>query len=492
MLADLKIILRDIGNILIALGIVMAFTLVIPLVFSEWDAIMGLLIPSSASIGIGLALRFSFRDAKEPELRHAMVTAALAWLIAAFMSALPFVFVAGMGMLDALFEGMSGWTSTGLTMIEAPDELSYTIQFWRSLMQWVGGVGVIVLMISILMHPGTGSYVLYKAEAREERIYPSVVSTVRTIWWIYLLFTAMGIILFSVAGMPIWEAINHSMTAIATGGFTVTEGSMSAYKSPMIEVVIIPMMILGAIPFLIHHKVLRGDFRALIRDSQCRILFLLIGVGALVLTAENYLSLGNINILDTARFSVFQFVSALTCTGFQTSDVHTWSPIALIVLSLAMVLGGAAGSTAGGVKLVRTIIAYKGIGWWFKRVSMPSRAITSFRLGDKLLSEEEANRVVAETTLITILWIVFLIAGILVLLYVVPSQYHLSDVIFEVASAQGNVGLSTGITSSEMNPIGKIVLIFSMWIGRLEIIPVMMLFRSIIMGMRSYRSIHRR
>ncbi|MDY6930519.1 MAG: TrkH family potassium uptake protein [Halobacteriota archaeon] len=479
--SDIGIILRDLGSILTIIGIVMELSLLVPIAFLENDAILGIMIPGLISILCGLSLRFIFKRGKESELRHAMITAAISWFIVAGISSIPFIMVENMSPLSSFFEAMSGWTGTGLTMVDDPGKLTYTIQFWRSLMQWLGGVGVIVLMVSILSRPGTGSFTLYRSEARDEKIHPSVISTVRTIWWIYLLFTIFGIGLFYVAGMSPWEALNHGMTGIATGGFSVISGSIGAYNSPLIELSIIPIMIIGSIPFLIHYKALSGDITAIFKDVQVRAMVVILIGGIVALSAENYLSYRN--ILVSIRPSVFQFVSALTCTGFQTVDIHGWSPTALIVLSLAMVLGGAAGSTAGGIKIVRAILAYSGVNWWFRRVTISSRAITSFKLGDRLLAEEDANKLVNETTLITLLWILFLFIGVIALLHVIPSAYHLEDVVFEVCSAQGNVGLSTGITNDSMSSFGKVILIFNMWIGRLEIIPVLMLFRSIVKGL---------
>lgn len=484
MLSDLKTILRDIGGILIIAGLVMGSVLVISWIYSEEEVIIGILLPALIAIEIGLVLKLLCRNAENPELRHAMITAALSWLIIAALSALPFIMIEGMTPLDSFFEGMSGWTGTGLTMIPQPSKLTHTLQFWRSLMQWVGGVGVIVLMVSILARPGTGAYVLYKSEAREEKIRPSIVSTVRTIWWIYLLFTVVGVVLFFGAGMPLWDAINHGMTGLATGGFSIKDNSIASYDSPLIEAAIIPIMFLGAIPFLIHYRVLKGDYRSFIKDVQCKAMLIIVGIGCLVLMAEHYIT--GMDILGSIRFSVFQFISGLTCTGFQTTDIHLWSPTAQIIVSFSMVIGGAAGSTAGGIKLIRAVLAYKGSGLWFKRASLPRRAIISFRLGDRILSEDNANKMIAETMLITVLWIIFLFLGIIVMLHLVSADYGLSDVILEVASAQGNVGLSTGITGPDMSPFAKIMLIFNMWIGRLEIIPIMMLFRSLIRGLKPY------
>jgi trk system potassium uptake protein TrkH len=345
----------------------------------------------------------------------------------------------------------------------------------------VGGIGVIVLMVSILARPGTGSFLLYKAEGREEKIRPSVVSTVRIIWWIYFLLTSIGIVLFYFAGMSLWEAINHAMTALGTGGFSITDNSMASYNKPLIEMTVIPMMILGAIPFLVHYKVLKGNVRAFFKNMQCRALFIILLLLLIPLFVENYVTSYS-TIPYILRFSSFQLISGLTCTGFQTTDVHLWSGTALGIVCIAMLIEGGAGSTAGGIKLIRIVIAFKGVSWTLMKSFLPKRAIKSLRFGDRRLDEEQFNSIESEANLIIILWILFLFLGVGVLSHVVAPQYTLSEVIFEVASAQGNVGLSTGITNAGMSYIGKVMLILNMWIGRLEIIPVFMLFRALVKG----------
>ncbi len=480
--SNLKTVLKDLGSILVILGLLMLVLMIVSYLFNEFEVLKILFFTALLTLCLGLSLRYSCRNAKEPELKHAMITAASAWLVVPAISSLFFIFIEGMHPLDSLFEAMSGWTGTGLTMVAHPSSLTFTMQFWRSLMQWVGGIGVIVLMVSILARPGTGSFMMYKAETREEKIRPSVISTVRIIWWIYLLLTSIGIILFYFAGMALWEAINHAMTVIGTGGFSITENSMAFYNNPWIELAIMPMMILGAIPFLIHYKVLTGHFRAFLKDMQCRALFVILLLLLIPLSVENYFSLSG-NILRSLRFSSFQLISGLTCTGFQTYDVHLWSGTALGMVSIAMLIGGGAGSTAGGIKLIRAVLVWKGMSWSLTKSLLPKRAIKPFRFWDRLLDEEETNRIVSEANLIIILWLVFLFLGVGVLSHVVVPSHTLSEIIFEVASAQGNVGLSVGITGAGMSYIGKVMLILNMWIGRLEIIPVLMLFRAFVKGL---------
>lgn len=480
MFANIRTILKDIGSILVILGVLMYTLIGVAFVFNELYVVKFVVFTGIAVLALGLSLMHYFRDAKESEYKHAMVCAALVWLIVPAFSSLLLILIEDMSPLDSFFEAMSGWTGTGLTMIAHPSSLTYTMQFWRSLMQWVGGVGVIVLMLSILARPGTGAYALYKAEAREERIKPSVISTVRMTWWIYLLLTSIGILLFFYAGMSPWEAINHAMTAIGTGGFTVTDRSMATYNNFLIELAVIPMMVLGAIPFLVHYRVLKGKLNSYLKDTQCKAFVVVLTFLLVLLFAANYSIYGDAT--NCLRYSSFQLISGLTCTGFQTTSVRDWSTDGLIIMCVSMIIGGGMGSTAGGVKLIRAVITFKWITWSLRRNFLPPRALISVKLGDRILEKEEIVKIVSESSLIISLWFIFLLVGICVLSATVGPQFPLEAVMFEVASAQGNVGLSIGITNAGLSYIGKIMLILNMWIGRLEIIPVLMLLRALVKG----------
>ncbi|MBU7042355.1 MAG: TrkH family potassium uptake protein [Theionarchaea archaeon] len=472
--SDFKIVFRELGQVLRIFSYVCLVAVIVPVIFREWYGVLLLLFTSAFGYSSSWLLS-SIEVTEETRLRHAMIVAALAWIIVPFYSTFPLIFMEGMPFLDALFESVSGWSGTGLTMVIREDQLSHTIQFWRSLMQWIGGVGVIVLMLSILARPGTGAYTLYRSEGRTEKIHPSVVSTVKTIWKIFFIYTVLGVVLLRVAGMPLWDSINHAMTGIATGGFSVVDKSIGTYNSPLIDYALLPIMIAGAVSFVIHYRMIRVNYKVFFTDPQNKAFFLISVISI------SYITIINLDTYTGAassfRYSCFQLISALTCTGFQTADVYSWSEASKLVLAIAMVIGGAAGSTVGGIKLIRLILLYKGVVWKFKRVSLPPTSVLSYKLGSKTLAPTEANEEISEAALISFLWIVFLFLGIFVLLQTAPPHFTLGDVIFEVASAQGNVGLSTGITGPWMGGISKIALIFNMWIGRLEIIPVLMLFR---------------
>ncbi len=486
MLNDLRIVGRDLGGLLVVLGPVMLAPalLFLPSGGLQSPLLPAFILPALTSIALGLTLQLAAHTREETELKHGLVVAALAWLVIPVLSAAPFMVLSNMPFLDSLFEAMSGWTTTGLTMIPKPEEAPRVILFWRSLTQWVGGAGVIVLLLTVLARSGTGASALYKAEGREEKLFPSVVSTVRTIWWVYLALTGMAIGVLWLLGMTPFDAVNHAMTTLATGGFSTRAESIGYYNSLPIEAALIVFMSIGATSFAVLYPLFRGKAGPLLSDVQFRAFLAIVALGVGGLGVEFYIQ--GSGPADSLRVSAFQFVSAISGTGHQTAPIDSahWPPTAQILLAVGMIIGGAAGSTAGGIKLVRAVAAYRGTGWWFKKASLPAGAVTSFRLGQKRIPDDEANRIVAEANLITLVWILFLFIGTIVLIHVVPSKFQLSDVFLEVASAQGNVGLTTGISTPDLHPLGKAVLIFSMWIGRLEIIPVLMLFRSLFRGLR--------
>lgn len=493
-MSDLRTVLRDLSNIFIAVGAMSFIPLLVPLYYHEYYAIAPLLITCLLFLQIGLIMFFLFQHAEATNFKSAMVTAALGWLFIPIISAIPFLFMpynltngATMSMLSAFFESMSGWTGTGLTMVDKEHLLPYSLQFWRTWIQWIGGVGVIVLTLSILSRPGVGSFVLYRGEAREKRTHPSIISTVRTIWWIFLLYTILGIsglLLISHVfpnGMNSWEALNHAMTAIATGGFSVTDTSITGFNT-ICQLFIVVLMFAGAIAFAAHFDLLKGRIRRFFSDTQIKamIVIVLIGVALLVLININSQNpLYSTNILLAIRDSGFQLVSALTCTGLYTVDINTWTESAKLLLSLTMIIGGAAGSTAGGIKLFRAILLFKGAGWRVKRtISVPQRVFIR-KFGGRSLPEKDATDLVNEAAIVSFIWILMLIIGFFVMAFIYPEE-TIGNIFFEVCSAQGNTGLSVGLTSISMDPLAKIMLIFNMWIGRLEIIPVIVLLRLIV------------
>jgi trk system potassium uptake protein TrkH len=549
---DLATIARDVGSLLLIEALLMTASVVVALAFGEFHAALAFFLAGGITAGVGGLSNRSFADARPPEMKHGMVIAASGWLMVAVFGALPFFLTAWLtppevmatfvpagtdtsswrpvavgstttfsslayfrDPLHALFESMSGWTGSGLTMAVHEPSLPRSIQWWRSLIQWVGGVGVIVLTVSILARPGSGSYALYRSEAREEKIHPSIVSTVRTVWKLVLGYTVASVLLLFVAirlsdfgsSLPLWEAgwqaLNHAMTGLTTGGFSVTDNSIATYDSPIVEVALFPIMIAGAIAFPVHYLVLHDfEFRELVADLQTRWLFVLLGAGIVGLSAQNLLSipvapdafatqpiLGGVipaldpQQVDAIRDAAFQWISALSCTGFQSAPIGRWVAGAKVLVVGAMTLGGAAGSTVGGIKIVRGYTVVRGIVWQFSRVFLPSNAVVVAKIDGRTLDRTAMEREFSEAAIVSLLWLFLLAASSVVLVNLVGPEFGYADALFEVASAQGNVGLSSGITGPTMSPIAEGMFFLNMWIGRLEIIPVLVFARSIIAGL---------
>ncbi|MFB6284051.1 MAG: TrkH family potassium uptake protein [Halobacteria archaeon] len=504
-------VLRDLGRILQALGFINYASIPVSIAWGEYWFVPVLAVSGTIPFVIGWFLYTRYREAEEPGKLHGMIIAASGWLLVAVFGSIPFILSAWLVQLDpsflgtpdlggteletlmvfknpvnAFFESMSGFTGTGLTMVIDESTLPRSLQWWRSLTEWVGGVGVIVLTTAVLSRPGSGSLTLYESEARSQKIHPSVVSTVRSIWWIFLLFTFLAISALWLAGMPVWGAINHAMTGLATGGFSITNNSIATYDSALIDAVLIPIMILGSIAFPVHYLILKGEIKNFYTDLQTRWLFAMLAIGSGFLTLLVYNN-GTYSSVSTAlRYGGFQFVSALSCTGFQTAVDATnvglgrWSPEALLTMSSAMIIGASAGSTVSGVKIIRLVTLLKGVEYRVSDVFYPKKVLHRMKINGRSLSENEMSLELQEAAIISFLWLTFLGIGTFVLLAVLPETVPLQNVYFEVASAQGNVGLSTGITGPQSLPTpGKIMFLFNMWIGRLEIIPVLVFLRGI-------------
>ncbi len=485
-LADLGIVLRDLGLLSLVVAFMAAGSVPVALYFHEDFALLPLGLTIAAALVVWAGLYWPFRHAGETQLQHGLLVAALGWLLVPTLGALPLYLVSrhlGGGLVfpyadftSAFFESISGFTGTGLTMSLRPDLLPRTLQWWRSVTEWIGGMGVLVLMIAILAGPGLSAATLYYAEARTEKIHPSVRSTVRTMWWIFGLYTGLSALAFFAAGMPPWEALNHAMTGVATGGFSLWPESLGRYRSLAVEIAAIFSMVVGAISFVVHYQMLLGGPQVLWQDLQTRWLLLLIlgGTGLLGLVLMRLVS-----ATTAFRTAAFQYVSALTCTGFQTTDLARWTEGAKFLLTAGMVVGGAAGSTAGGLKVMRLVTLAGGVRWQLHRLLSPPDAIVPCRLGTECYSEAEIFRRMSQAAALFFLWIGFLAAGAFLLAQLYPlAQFTFSDFLFEVASAQSNVGLSVGLTHPQMPTLAKLLLSFHMWAGRLEIIPVLILVRA--------------
>ena len=276
---DLNIILSNLKGLFVTIGAIMLAMAVLSAIWGNPHTSDGFFYGAVIGIVIGLTLNTIYPKSVEPELRHGMVIAAIAYLIVPAISSIPFVVTEHMSILDAFFEAISGWTGSGFSMIAFPQNSDPIILLWRSVTQWIGGLGVILLMVTILIRPGTSTYMLYQSEARKDKILPSIRSTLNVIWGLYLALTTLAILSLLAVGMPAWDALNTALAAISTGGFSVNGDSIASYGSLPIELMLLPIMIAGALPFAVMYRTVRKGAISFVKDTQVRAFFLIILVG---------------------------------------------------------------------------------------------------------------------------------------------------------------------------------------------------------------------
>jgi len=460
---NFRSILSYLGLMLVILAMLMLLPVGVSFIFSE-HVYLPFLVGSTISFVTGVILYRKFE--REPlDLGSAMVLAGVTFIVISLFGSI--AYLDHLTPVDSVFESVSGFTTTGLTVVD-PETLPYSLLFWRSLTQWIGGIGILVIFLLLMSSPGMSSYYMYRAEGRTHRIEAGVYSTVKRMFMIYCAYTVLGVLLLSLAGMPLFDSVLHAFTSLSTGGFSPKAESIGSYQNPLIEVVVIILMVLGATSFFVHNSLFRRRFSEYVRNAETKIFW------ALILIFSLLLSLSLLPTGDTLRSGIFHTFSALTTTGYTVSS-H-FPPLSKFLIIMLMIFGGYAGSTAGGLKLVRVGILGQAVRWITKKISYPVSAVLPFKFQNKVVRDEELS-------------IIFIFSFIYLLVLVVSSLilgfmgYSLIDSFFVTASAEGTVGLTT-IDIAGMNPIGKLVLMVDMLLGRLEILPFFVLFYSMFSSFR--------
>lgn len=454
----------------------MLIPILVTFIYNEPKYIASFLYSAIISAVIGFLLVKLFRVEMKMTLKSAMIFSTIIWLVACALGSLPYYLSGELSYLNSYFEAMSGFTTTGFSMYPNLDAVSYTMNFWRAFTQWIGGLGIIFLLLALLRSTGADVMRLYLAEGREERLVPSIKHSTRIIVYIYLLFTGIGIILFLAAGMPIFDSVFHTFVSLSTGGFGMHNNSILYYNSVWIEIAAMIIMMIGATNFALHYTVLKGNWREYFRDIETKVAFTLIIISTALVTFMLYNNqvYGN-DLLLNLRFSLFQMVSAITTTGLQTAfypDILSkWIGLGTFLMTIIMIIGAGSLSTGGGIKWLRVGILLKGISWQVKSFILPGKAIMAKKLHHvtELKITDDVIRLTG--AFLSTYLVVYIVSVIIVLIY----YPDISRVIFEVASALSNVGLSSGIMTPTSPALVKIVFIIDFWMGRLEIWPVLLL-----------------
>ena len=478
---QLSLIATDIGDILRFTSIGTSFPLFICIYYQEWDQFLPMAAVPAVLFTLGTLLVRIPRPDREPRLSLALFAVALIWMICAIVGALPFTLGAGMPYLDSVFEAMSGWTTTGLTLVPDVDVMSHTLLFWRSLMQWLGGLGIVAFTVAMAARSGLTSSKLYRSEGRSEAFMPSVVAQGLQMWKIYIILTIISVILIEFSGIPLWDAVNIVMSGIASGGFTVHSAGIPYYNNPLLEMLIIPVMIAGALPFKIYYAAYRSKKLSFFHDEQAPLLFLLVGIGVVVLVTD-LIWFNNLDTLTALRHGLFMATAGVTSTGFQVTSPSLWAPVTVLFLTILMFIGGSSGSTAGGIKLSRITLTYHGLIWWFKRMFVSAKVLVPFRYEGRNIPKNVAELEVSRNMLVIFLYLIVIYIAAILVMHLESATWETSNVLFEMVSAICNNGISTGFVNPDMTPLSKIVFIMVMWVGRLEVIPVIVLFMGLIKG----------
>lgn len=456
---DIKIILHYLGYIMIGIGAILLFPLPIDLFYREFNYVYGV-IPPLISIILGVIFSQGFREYDKLKFKHGMIISSISWLWAGLVGAIIMMLILDVSFVDAFFENISAWTGSGLTMFSDVESLPMSILFLRSVEQWIGGLGVVIIFISLLIKPGTSAFKLYKSEAREDRIKPNIKNTLKKTMQIYAIYTVIGVILYLIAGLPLFDSINLTFTTISTGGMSIKNANIGFYQNDIVYIITIFLMILGATSFTVHYKMAKTKGKAILKDIQFQLLIVSIILSAIAIAIITKLAPMDV---------VFHVVSAITTTGANIappSEMAAWAPPALIIIIVLMLMGGSSGSTVGAIKLVRVITLLKSTHLAVTNIVSPGRFV-KIKISGKSINEGEMK----EASSYMAVYIFFLAISWIIMTYYTNDPFN---TLFDVVSTLGNVGLSTGIISGELGTIPKVVLIFLMWLGRLEIIPILL------------------
>lgn len=468
-----RVILNVLGTVIKFLGISLIVPLLVALYYNEPASLQVFLISSILAILTGVLLEYTCKSDFELNHRESFVIVAMGWFSVALFGAVPYLLL-GISPVDSLFESMAGFTTTGSTIFTDIESHSKSLLFWRSMTQWLGGMGIIVLVIAVLPKLAVAGRQMFNSESSgpiKDKLKPRLKNTAQILWGVYVTFTVLEIILLKSAGMSLYDAVVHSFSTMSTGGFSPNNESIAGFGSVLIETIIVLFMLIAGANFSLIYRTLRIDVKSIFRDKEFQGYISIILLATVVVSFELW-NWGE-TLFDSVRYAVFQVITITTGTGFVSTDFNMWPESAKMILFLLMFVGGSAGSTTGAIKVIRVMLLVK-FGLREIQKSIHPKLIKPIRIGDKIIPDEVMQTVLS--------------FFVLYLLVLVISSFILSvlglDIITSItasATTLGNVGPGLNLVGpmadfSTIPAIGKIVLLLNMWIGRLEVMTVLILF----------------
>lgn len=474
---NFKPVIRVLGVLTSIVGGFMLLAIGFSWYYQSEDA-SSLLISALICMVVGLPPALLIKPAADRNIkkREGYLIVTLGWVVMSIFSALPYM-VTGVipGFADAIFESVSGLTTTGASVLTDIEAAPKGILFWRSLTQWIGGMGIIVLTVAIFPLLGIGGIELFVAEApgpTSDKLHPRIQETAKRLWLIYVSLTGALALILYLLGMTFFDAINHAFTTMATGGFSTKNASMAYYSQPAIQYTIIVFMFLAGTNYTVLYYSLKRRFGNVWNSDEFRA-YLIITIGAILIVTARVWAVSDLGLERAFRDSAFQIVSLLTTTGFVTADYTAWSSGLTMFFFILLFVGASAGSTSGGIKIIRHLVFLKNSFLEFKRILHP-RAIVPLKINEKTVR----GRVITHIIIFLLLYLSLFLIGSIVLSVM---GYDFTTSVGAVATSLGNVGPGIG----EVGPVdnfawmsdgAKIVLSFLMLLGRLELFTILVLF----------------
>ncbi len=471
-----KVIFNILGKLLIGEGVFLLLSLLIALFYGETDT-LAFLYAALITLGVGAVSFFSTFGVNQKDLgkREGYIIVGLVWVVFSFFGCLPYIFSGSIpSITDAFFETMSGFTTTGSSILNNIEELPHATLLWRSLTQWMGGMGIIVMFLAILPTFGIGGRELFVAEVpgpTPDKLTPRIKETARHLWGLYILFTLIETILLYLGGMTFFDAINHSFTTMATGGYSTKQASVGYFTSPYIQYVIIVFMFIAGTNFTLSYAAITGRVGKMFKDEEFKVYAFIVVLFTAMITVG--LVFSGTATEQAFRDSLFTVVSIITTTGYATADYLLWGPFLGMLVFMLFFVGGSAGSTGGGIKVVRILLLFKNSFYELKRLVHPNAVIPT----------RYNNHVVEQRTMTNIMAFFIFYAIIFMLSAVLMSLW--SDDIFaafsSVGTTLGNIGPGFGEVGpmenfSKLPDLAKWFLSFLMVLGRLELFTILVLF----------------
>lgn len=493
---DIRIIFYYIGYIIIGTAGLMIFPIITSLLYREWNPLTDFVISFSIAVNIGIMLVLwgkSSVDKVRIQWKHGLVIASLSWIILMILCAIPYRLSGNLqSFLDACFDVMSGFTTSGIMLIQDLDHTSMGLNMWRHLITFIGGQGMVVLALSFLVRDNVVGYKMYVGEGKDIELVPNVKGTAKIIWLISIVYLAIGTLALWIDGILIGlkpvTAFYHGlfiyMSSWSTGGFAPMSQNIMYYHSMSYEIITIIFFIIGSFNFGLHYAVWQGDKKEIFKNIETQSFFITATIASFL--AAIFLAKSNVysNGLSVFRRVIYNVLSAHTTTGFANvyarQFAYEWGDFGIFIMVLAMLVGGSACSTAGGFKGLRVGIVVKGIINDVRKLLRSERRISVFKFHHIKEHILDSN-IIKASALIIICYIVLFIIGVGIGVY---YGYPVSESAFEAASATGNVGLTIGVTAPNMPSVMKVYYIIAMYLGRLEFMSAFALIGFIIGGIK--------